>query len=149
MIPLQEFAAANASYSTDHKAALSSKTTTMVWLKMWCDRHLHRSWTPGEPKREIYPRDCLISRMCDHILRQCVFPFPRQPHGLLLWIIAFCSLRLFVEAMQVSSWSLSQCCWTAFIDNFGDTIIRSNEACCPEDVTGNSYLSFVVTLLHT
>lgn len=39
-------------------------------------------------------------------------------------------------------------CRTGFIDNFSNTIIQSNEAWCPEDVTGNSYLSLGFTLLQ-
>lgn len=54
-------------------------------------------------------------------------------------VLCFCSAGLHGFCHGVSLCGVGRC----FIDNFSNTIIRSNEAWCPEDVTGNSYLSFV------
>lgn len=57
-------------------------------------------------EKRICWRDSLISRMCDHTLKPCTFPFPpRHPRGLLLRINAPRPLLLFSRPARVLSWS--------------------------------------------
>lgn len=76
-------------------------------------------------EKRICWRDSLISRMCDHTLKLCTFPFqPCRPRGLLLRIDAPPS---FASVQQACAGFVMEWRWRhRFID--GNTIIPSNEA---------------------
>lgn len=89
----------------------AKKRTTVTPARVWtrtptCDdlqpssAKLNAKWC----EKRICWRDSLISRMCDHTLKLCTFPFPpRCPCGLLLRINAPRPLLLFSRPAQVLS----------------------------------------------
>lgn len=103
---------------SEHKVISALRRLSVGWKPPTCCDDLHPSsaklnceWSG----KRICWRDSLISRMCDHTLKLCTFPFPpRRPRGLLLRIDALRSLLLFGGPGRVLSWRFALWCRTLF-----------------------------------